>query len=82
MEGTYEYFCIPHESVGMLGTLEVTPGGGADDDGGGQPVPTVPDVAKTILVATTGAFVAVVGLAYFFLKYGGDYEPMDEEGSN
>ncbi|WP_336023339.1 plastocyanin/azurin family copper-binding protein [Halobellus salinisoli] len=79
VEGTYEYFCIPHETAGMVGALEVTPGGDSDD-GGGAAVPTVPDVAKTILIATTGALVAVVSLAYFFLKYGGDYEPIDEEG--
>jgi plastocyanin len=24
--GTYEYFCIPHESAGMVGTVEVTDG--------------------------------------------------------
>ncbi|MGQ4555491.1 plastocyanin/azurin family copper-binding protein [Halobellus sp. GM3] len=73
VEGTYEYFCIPHESAGMLGTVEVA-AGGASDDGGGQVAPAVPDVAKTILVAATGALLAVGGLAYFFLKYGGDYE--------
>jgi len=81
MEGTYEYFCIPHETVGMLGTIDVTPGGASEDDGG-PTAPAVPDVAKTILIATVGALVGVVGLAYFFLKYGGDYEPIDEEGTN
>ncbi|WP_144905593.1 plastocyanin/azurin family copper-binding protein [Halobellus captivus] len=78
IEGTYEYFCIPHETVGMLGSVEVAPGGGSDD-GGGVSVPTVPDTAKTLLIATTGALVAVVALAYFFLKYGGDYEISDDE---
>ncbi|WP_458210822.1 plastocyanin/azurin family copper-binding protein [Haladaptatus sp. NG-SE-30] len=26
VEGTYEYFCIPHESAGMKGTIEVNEG--------------------------------------------------------
>jgi len=78
VEGTYDYFCIPHESAGMLGTVDVTPGG-ATTDTGGSAVPTIPDVAKSLLVVVTGAFVAVLGLAYVFLKYGGDYELLDED---
>ena len=62
----------------MLGSVDVTPGG-AETDTGGQAAPTVPDAAKTLLVTVTGAFVAVVTLAYFFLKYGGDYEMMDDD---
>ncbi|MFD1686838.1 plastocyanin/azurin family copper-binding protein [Halobellus litoreus] len=78
VEGTYEYFCIPHESVGMLGTVDVVPGG-AETEAAGAAVPTVPPAAKTLLVTVTGAFVAVITLTYFFLKYGGDYEMMDED---
>lgn len=72
VEGTYEYFCIPHESVGMVGAVEVVAGGGADESG--STVPSVPDAAKTLLIAVSGALVAVVSFAYIFLKYGGDYE--------
>lgn len=73
-KGTYEYFCQPHKSAGMTGTVEVvesisTPGGG----GGGGP-PPVPDSARTLGVATTIGMLSTLGLAYFFLKYGGDYE--------
>jgi hypothetical protein len=34
----------------------------------------VPDTAKTLGVATVFSMVATLGLAFFFLKYGGDYE--------
>ena len=78
VEGTYDYFCIPHESVGMIAAVDVVPGG-ATPTPSGPAAPTVPDAAKTLLVTVTGAFVAVLALAYFFLKYGGDYEMMDEE---
>ena len=30
--GTYDYYCIPHESQGMVGTVTVTAGAEADDD--------------------------------------------------
>jgi len=33
---------------------------------------------ETLGVATTFAMVATLGLAFFFLKYGGDYETPDE----
>lgn len=78
VEGVYEYFCIPHETVGMVGTVEVVAGGGDGGQGGGGPVlPVVPGVARTIGLAMAGAFLAIVGLAYFFMKYGGDYEGVD-----
>ncbi|WP_435062994.1 plastocyanin/azurin family copper-binding protein [Halobaculum sp. EA56] len=75
--GTYEYYCDPHRSVGMVGTLEVveqlptpTP----------QPAgpPEVPDSAKSLGVASFIAMVATLGLTFFFTKYGGDYEPPEE----
>lgn len=70
-EGSFGYFCIPHESVGMVGTVEVTAGGGGGD-GGGQ-VSILPNSAKTLVVAATSALVAVLGFAWTFMKYGGDY---------
>jgi plastocyanin len=74
--GTYEYHCAPHASAGMVGTLEVVE---SISTPAPQQVPTVPDSAKTLGVATTFAMVATLGLAFFFLKYGGDYELEDEE---
>ncbi|WP_267642599.1 plastocyanin/azurin family copper-binding protein [Haloarchaeobius amylolyticus] len=68
--GTYEYFCIPHEGVGMVGTIEVREGGAPAVEETG---PVLPDSAKGIAIATMSAMLAVLGLAYVFLKYGGDY---------
>ncbi|MCO8268384.1 halocyanin, partial [Haloferax sp. AB510] len=73
------YHCVPHEALGMLGAVAVggdvptvTTGGG-----GGPSLPQVPDSAKSLGVATTFAMVATLGLAYFFMKYGGDYDVQD-----
>lgn len=78
VEGTYDYFCIPHESVGMLGTITVgaDAGGGdataaADEGGGGVSVVEVPPTALMLGVATTVAMVSILGLAYVMLRYGG-----------
>jgi len=71
-EGEYGYFCIPHESAGMTGTVTVGRRGGGDGGGGGG-APTLPDSAKTLGIVAAGAMSAVLGLAYFFIKYGGDY---------
>jgi plastocyanin len=81
--GTYEYFCIPHESVGMLGTVEVVPGGGADgSDGEGGPTgPVLPPTAMTLLVASVTVMLSVLAFAYFFIKYGGDYGLTEDEGT-
>lgn len=85
VEGEYDYFCIPHEAAGMTGTITVGGGGGTAGGGGtggggaaaGGP-PSLPESAKTIGVAITAAMSAVLGLAYFFLKYGGDYGGVEE----
>ncbi|WP_256300868.1 plastocyanin/azurin family copper-binding protein [Haloarchaeobius salinus] len=76
--GSYEYFCIPHEGVGMVASIEVTPGG-AQEGSDGPAIPTIPDAAWTLVVLTTVALLTVTGLAYIFLKYGGDYG-LEEEG--
>lgn len=78
-EGTYPYFCIPHESVGMLGTIEVSEDAGATEAASGPVIPQVPDMAKTLGLAATATLVATVGFAYVFLKYGGDYGVAEEE---
>jgi plastocyanin len=75
VEGTYGYFCIPHETAGMVAELTVSAdagGGGEGGDGGG--VPGIPESARVIGIVTMAAMVSIIALAYFFLKYGGDYE--------
>jgi plastocyanin len=71
--GEYGYFCIPHEAVGMVGTVIVQEGGASEGGGGGEAAPAVSDTAKSIAVAAASMLVAVLGLAFFFIKYGGDY---------
>lgn len=72
--GIYKYYCSPHQSSGMLGGVAV----GSDiptvqpDTGGG--VPALPDSAKMLGIASGFAMVSTLGLAYFFMKYGDDYE--------
>ncbi|GAA5040698.1 plastocyanin/azurin family copper-binding protein [Haladaptatus pallidirubidus] len=73
-EGSYEYVCIPHESAGMAGTITV----GGSEGGGESAGPAIPESAKTLGVATSGAMVFTLGLAYFFMKFGGDYGEFDE----
>lgn len=76
--GTHEYFCIPHESVGMLGTVEVVEGGGAGE--GTTTGPALPGSALLLAIVTTAGLVVVVALAFYFLKYGGDYRiPSEDE---
>ena len=78
-EGTYGYFCIPHEAVGMVAEIEVTPGGAADGGGGGGPlVPQVPDSARALAIAAGISMISVLSLAYVFMKYGGDYGIAEE----
>jgi plastocyanin len=73
--GTYEYYCAPHQTAGMVGTIEVVE---EIETEAPANLPQVPDSAKTLGVAATFAMVATLGLAFFFLKYGGDYELEDE----
>ncbi|WP_144901720.1 plastocyanin/azurin family copper-binding protein [Halobellus captivus] len=74
--GTYEYYCEPHQVSGMEATIDVV-----EEISTPEPanVPQVPDSAKTLGVATTFAMVATLGLAFFFMKYGGNYELEDDE---
>lgn len=70
-EGTYDYFCIPHETVGMLGSVRVVEGGPTTPT---PSEPVVPANAPLLALATAASLVLVVALAYVFLKYGGNYE--------
>ncbi|GGN85840.1 halocyanin domain-containing protein [Haloarcula pellucida] len=77
-DGIFNYVCVPHEGLGMKGAVVVgtdypTSGGGGGGGGGGGS-PEVPNGAKTLGVATSFVMVATLGLAYFFMRYGGDYE--------
>jgi plastocyanin len=66
--GSYEYVCTPHESAGMIGSIEVV-------EELSTPAPTgpaVPDSAKTLGVGAAFAMVATLLIAFFFLKFGGD----------
>jgi hypothetical protein len=71
--GSFPYVCEPHASAGMKGTIEVAEGGGGGGEGGGSSGPSLPDSAKTLGIAATTALASTLGLAYFFMKYGGDY---------
>jgi plastocyanin len=81
VEGEYGYFCIPHESAGMVASLTVQEGGGGGDgggEGGGGGPPPVPESARTLALATIFGLLSTLGLAYFFMKYGGDYGAEEE----
>ncbi|AJF27431.1 halocyanin [Haloarcula sp. CBA1115] len=78
-DGIYPYVCVPHESLGMKGAVVVGTDYPAKSSGGGggsgsSGPPEVPNSAKTLGVATSFVMVATLGLAYFFIRYGGDYE--------
>lgn len=73
--GTHEYLCIPHETAGMLGSIEVV----EEIETEAATGPAVPDGAKSLIVATTFAMVGTLALAFFFLKYGGDSPNRDAE---
>jgi plastocyanin len=69
-EGEYGYFCIPHEQAGMVASLTVEEGAGSGGEGASTG-PVVPDAAKQLAVATTGALSATIAIVFLFLKYGG-----------
>jgi plastocyanin len=73
--GKYHYWCEPHKSVGMIADIEVTES--LPEEGGHASI--LPDSAKTLGVATVGAMTSILGLAYVFMKYGGDYSQALEE---
>ena len=79
-EGVYDYFCVPHEAAGMVAELEVVEGGATPAGGGGPAIPQVPDSAKSLAVAVSTAMLSVLALAWFFIKYGGDYDTAEETG--
>lgn len=74
-KGTYKYVCTPHASSGMKGEVVVTDSPPKNE--GYQSV--LPDSAKTLAVAAVGSMTSVLGLTYFFMRYGGDYGEGDAE---
>jgi hypothetical protein len=58
----------------MVGSITVSEDAGDTGSAG----PAIPSSAKTLGIATTAALVFTLGLAYFFLKYGGDYGDVGE----
>jgi len=76
-DGIYNYVCAPHQSLGMKGSVVVgsdyptkSTGGGSESAG---PL-GVPGGAKMLGVATSVVMVATLGMAYVFMRYGGNYE--------
>ena len=73
--GITTYYCSPHQSQGMKGGVAV-----GDDvetatiETGGGPSVTISDQALALTVATFFAMTSTLGLGYFFMKYGGDYD--------
>ncbi|WP_135362682.1 plastocyanin/azurin family copper-binding protein [Halosimplex halophilum] len=79
--GMYTYNCAPHAGQGMKGAIAVgsdVETEEVDTGGGGGSRPEVPDAAKSLGIATGFGMAATLGLAYFFVKYGGDYGEYDE----
>jgi plastocyanin len=59
--GTYDYFCIPHEDLGMVGSVTVTggtatasPTGMVLSDTGGPPVSSLFALAATLALVVSG----------------------------
>jgi len=80
--GMFKYYCSPHQGLGMKGGIVVgsdfpTTGGGGGGGGDSGAAPEVPGTAKSLGVATTFVMIATLGMAYFFMRYGGDYETPD-----
>ena len=72
-DGMWKYYCQPHKTLGMKGVVVVGTDYPSVDTGGGGGPAQLPDSAKTLGIAATSVIAVTLGLAYFFLKYGGDY---------
>ena len=74
--GITTYFCQPHEGQGMKGGVAV--GDGVPtvevDSGSSGPAITIPGQALSLTTATFIAMASTLGLGYFLMKFGGDYE--------
>nr|WP_238398122.1 plastocyanin/azurin family copper-binding protein [Halorussus salinus] len=73
--GTYEYFCQPHKTAGMVGTITVQEGGGGDGGGGGHQEADPEHMGVPIqahFVGLGALLMIAVSFVYtfFMLKYG------------
>ncbi|MFB6069271.1 MAG: plastocyanin/azurin family copper-binding protein [Halobacterium sp.] len=73
--GEYKYQCDPHAALGMKGTVVVT--NNPPKQEGFQSL--LGKDAKTAAIAAVGSMTSVLGLTYFFMRYGGDYGEGDAE---
>jgi halocyanin-like protein len=81
-DGIYNYYCSPHEGQQMKGSVVVGTDYPTQSTGGsgGETGPLgVPGSAKMLGVATSVVMVATLGMAYVFMRYGGDYEMPDDQ---
>ena len=72
-EGTYKYYCEPHRSAGMTGTIEVGAGGGGGGAGQVTQDPHemgVPFQAHFVGIATVLMMFVSLVYTFFVLKYG------------
>jgi halocyanin-like protein len=77
-DGIYQYYCTPHKGSGMKGVVVVGTDYPTVATGGDVGPSDLPSSAKTLGVATLFVMLATLGLAYFFMKYGGDYGEFEE----
>jgi halocyanin-like protein len=77
-DGIYNYFCSPHKGSGMLGSIVVGTDYPTKSTGGNEGPSPLPGSVKTLGVATTFTAISTLGLAYFFIRYGGDYGEYDD----
>jgi halocyanin-like protein len=71
-KGINNYYCNPHKPMGMKGSIAV--GKVPHKEPITPATPAVSNGARTLGVATFVSMVSTLGLAYFFMKYGGNYE--------
>jgi len=71
--GTYEYYCEPHETAGMVGTIEVVENPNAGGGGGGRKELHsfgVPIHAHWVGAATILGIIVTIIFTFYVLKYG------------
>ena len=71
--GTYEYYCEPHQTAGMVGTVEVVENPSAGSGGGGEKELHsfgVPIHAHWVGAATILGIIVTVIFTFYVLKYG------------
>ena len=72
--GTYEYFCQPHQALGMSATIIVNESGQAPGGGGAEEADPehmgVPFQAHFVGIATIVMMIVSLVYTFFFVKYG------------